>query len=210
MTSLRSHRTSEGKLKAAPTALQTQTGMSGIIRGSFWNSHYKWSCTILGHGKLTEMLDRVQCNEFPTSYYCMKAKYTILGYWKSIRSRMTQYELVLSSAQQIAQLFILKITQPLQPTSSKTTLILKEKNRMKQKQTPKPSWHLRAMGSDAVSDTAGHMTFSKSFPTLPHFPACERDQKFLPLVSSSGAVRTDGYLHSFLNATKTRKRQNIV
>lgn len=170
MTSLRSHRTSEGKLKAAPTALQTQTGMSGIIRGSFWNSHYKWSCTILGHGKLTEMLDRVQCNEFPTSYYCMKAKYTILGYWKSIRSRMTQYELVLSSAQQIAQLFILKITQPLQPTSSKTTLILKEKNRMKQKQTPKLSWHLRAMGSDAVSDT-GHMCWAHDLQQVLSHPA---------------------------------------
>lgn len=95
---------------------------------------------------------------------------------------MTQYDLVLSSAQQITQLFILRITQSLQPTSSKTTLILKEKSRTKQKESPKPSWHLRAMSSDAVSDTAGHMTFRSSFPTLPHFPICERGQKFLPLL----------------------------
>lgn len=140
------------------------------------------------------------------SYTSIKAKYKILGCWKKSRSRMTQYELVLSSA----QLFILKITQSLQPTSSKTTLILKEKNRTKQKQTPKPSWHLRAMSSDAVSDTAGHTTFSRSFPTLPHFPICERDQKFLPLVSSSDALRISGYLHRSLNATKARKRQNLI
>lgn len=121
---------------------------------------------------------------------------------------MTQHELLLSSAQQMVQLLILKITWSLQPTSSKTTLILKEKTRTKQK--PKPSWHVRPMSSAAVSETAGHMTFSRSFPTLPHFPICERDQKFLPLVSSSDAVRTDGYLHRFLNATKARKREYLI
>lgn len=123
---------------------------------------------------------------------------------------MTQYELVSSSAQQTTQLLILKRTQSLQPCSSKIPLILKEKKRTKQNQIPQSCWHLRAMSSAAVSDTAGHTTFSRSFPTLPHFPICERDQKFLPLVSSSDAVRTSRYLHRFLNVTKARKRQNII
>lgn len=92
----------------------------------------------------------------------------------------------------------------------KSLLFWKEKKRTKQKQTPQSCWHLRAMSSAVVSDTAGHTTFSRSFPTLPHFPICERDQKFLPLVSSSDAVRTSRYLHRFLNVTKARKRKNII
>lgn len=124
--------------------------------GSFWNSHYNGSCIGLGHGPLIEMLDSIQCKGFPThlvtNLYChINAKYIVLSFWKSISSRMIQHESVLNGEQQVPQLFILKITRSLQPTSSKTRLILKETNKNK---TPTGNkFKSQVMSSDPVSIT---------------------------------------------------------
>lgn len=116
---------------------------------------------------------------------------------------MIWYVSVLNSEQQVAQLLILKIAQSLQPTLSKSTLILKEEN----KNPKEDKFKRQVISSDPVSVTGWAMTFSRSFLALPHFSICESGQEFLPVLSHSDAVRDDGYLHSFLNIKEATKRK---
>lgn len=99
--------------------------------------------------------------------------------------------------------FFLKITQSLQLTSSKTTVILKEKYRTK----TKPKTQL-AFKSHELWCSFWHCWAHDLQQLLSHPASFSHLWKRAEIPPS--AERTDGYLHSFLNGTKARKRQNII
>lgn len=179
VNSLRSHRTSEEKMRTAHKSLQPQTSLSGIILGSFWNSCNNGSCIALGHQPLIETLDTVQCNGFPIClvtrlYYSINAKYIALSFWKSIKKQddpvwVTTEWWVSGSP------VIYSEDDSVTSTSSRTIPILKGKT----KNQTENKFKSQIMGSDPVSVTDWERDLQQALSRTASF-SCMRNRAKIP------------------------------